>query len=488
MPWTIALVQHLWSDHPGKLPGGKFILTDGHVTREAGGWLPCHHRNIAYQLDFKRNGDILKIVGMERLKNKQKPKVLAKAFKYGITRAEYNVKADIAYRDPATWTIAVLYPQWSVANMNFQHTYQRLCHDTEQLCNRYSDISIPHLHYNKEQALATLNSADLPNKNLEGVGARMDWQIQTKYNTASLKSPGKHIRNLQKYQDLWTVQEEIEAVKTIRNAIRKENCDIYLGTPYQMEGVVVVKTLEDAYRIQCYTEVKKIAMLSVPYDQDTRDGLGLSNVVELQKGEHVCIPWAHTWGIKDWLALIQREPTHYHCIGRLDQYARGRGQIFQNMMDAEWSFTRGLHHKVPVVEMITVDDVAEFVRSIRAKVIQCFSSNKWENIDTGRRWLTKPRRIRTLTEREDVEHPRIPLVEEEFTLNTGKNASVVPCWSYEGLPVEIGVYLCCPKTKPFDVHVARTHCRYKLYVVNCTTCLFGWENKVAKRITINPFL
>jgi len=482
MPWTIVCVQCLWENTPGKLPAGKFLLTNGQTTHTTNGWLPSHHRNISYDLVFKSNGDIFQIKQMTMLKGKKKPKVVAKAFKYSITRKEYNVKADIAYRDQATWTIAVLYRQWRIMPMDIQLTFQIITQDPEQLYNRYSDISISELQYNKTKALEAVNTAlaswgDTPLENLTGFNARMDWQIDTKYNTASFKSPGKHIHNLQKYQDLWTTQEEIKMVKKIRKAIRADNCDVQLGSiTKNVEGIFVVKSEEDYYRIQCYVETDNIVVLN-------------SKDIKLDN-EHVCIPWAHTWGINDWLKLVNHQPKHYTCIGRLDQYTRGRGQIFQNMIDAKWNVTKNVHFKVPIVEMISVhvDDMKTFLLSIQAKVIQCFSSEKWPHVDTGRRWLSNPSRIRTITTRKDIHPPRIPLVEEEFTLYTGKNASVIPSWSYEGLPVEVGVYLCGPKTKAFDVHVARTHCRYKMYVVNCTTSLFSWKNKVTKRITINPFI
>ena len=497
MAWSIVQVLCLWENRPGKLPAGKFILTNGQTTKHANGWLPCHHRNISYDLVFKPNGDILKINNITMLKGKKKPKVVAKAFKYSITREEYNVKADIAYRDQATWTIAVLYRQWRIIPMDIQQTFQIITNDPEQLYNRYSEVSMSELHYNKKKALKAVNRAlsswgDAPLKDLSGFIARMDWQIATKYNTASFKSPGKHIHNLQKYQEMWTTQEEIDMTKKIRKAICADNCDVHVGSPTNRGGIIVVKNEEDYYRIQCYVETDNIVIMNNRTIKTTNEHNELEETSITD--EHICVPWAHTWGIKDWVELVDHRPQHYTCIGRLDQYARGRGQIFQNMIDAKWNVTKNIHIKVPIVEMIQVDDIHAFLQTLQtlqtlqAKVIQCFSDEKWPNVDTGRRWLSNPRRIRTLETREDVLPPRIPLVEEEFTLYTGKNASVVPVWSYEGLPVEVGVYLCGPQTKAFDVHVARTHCRYKMYVVNCKTSLFSWQNKIQKRITINPFI
>ena len=234
MPWTIVQVLCLWDNCPGKLPTGKFILTDGKTTKHANGWLPCHHGNISYDIVFKPNGNIFKINNITMLKGKKKPKVVAKAFQNSITRKEYNVKADIAYRDQATWTIAVLYDQWRIMPMDIQQTFQIITKDPEQLYNRYSEISMPELHYNKEKALRAVNRAltswgDVPLKDLTGFNARMDWQIATKYNTASFKSPGKHIHNLQKYKELWTTREEIERVKIIQKAIRVDNCNVLVG-------------------------------------------------------------------------------------------------------------------------------------------------------------------------------------------------------------------------------------------------------------------
>ena len=200
-------------------------------------------------------------------KGKKKPLVVAKAFKYSITRDEYNIKADIAYRDQATWTIALLYRQWRIMHMDIQQTFQIITNDPEQLYNRYSEVSRVELHHSKEKALEAVNRAlsswgDAPLKDLTGFNARMDWQIATKYNTASLKSPGKHIHNLQKYQELWTTQEEIDMAKTIRKAIRKDNCDVHLGSPtFAVDSIIVVKSEEDYYRIQCYIETDNIVIM-----------------------------------------------------------------------------------------------------------------------------------------------------------------------------------------------------------------------------------
>lgn len=497
MSWTIVNVECLWNNIPGKLPAGKFLLSNSKVTKHANGWLPCHHRNIAYGLEFKSNGDISKITTMCTLKGKKRPKVSPKAFKKTISREVYFKKADIAYRDTATWTIAVLYPYWMIISMDIPSTFQLLCQNPEHLCCRNSSISIPDLYYNKERALCAINIAlcmmsEKPFSDIIGFNERMDWQLQTKYNTASHQKPGLCVHNIQKYQNKWTTQEEIDIAKLIGCAIQKDNCELQLGSPYNVDGVIVVKTLEDAYRIQCYVDSPDIAMLTLPGDESRRKEMGLSNITLLKPCQTVCIPWAHTWGLQDWLQLIKRTPIHYTCIGRFDQYSKGRGQLFQNMFDAKFNCTRCPHYKVSNVEMVHTTSVVEFVHSIlkthAAKVVQCFSDDKWKDIDTGRRWLRTPRRVRSLTQRNDVKHPRTALVEEEFTIAVGNNASVIPCWSYEGLPVEIGVYLCNASTKAFDVNLARTHCRYKLYIVNCTSCLFSWEHKASKRNTINPFL
>lgn len=217
--------------------------------------------------------------------------------------------------------------------------------------------------------------------------------------------------------------------------------------------------------------------------------MGLPDIRLLPSGARVAIPWAHRWGIEQWLALAEKQPESLMCIGRLDQYAGGRGQIFRQMLDASYPCQIGHHFKMNRVEMVTTDDVAAFVHQLDYPTIQCFSEESIPQINTRRRWIHRPRRIRTLTKRTwaAAQPPRIALHEEPYTLQMGDNASVVRV-STVLTPVDVGVYICTATTKSFDIHVARTLCRHKLFVVNCREPPFMWEVKAASRIAISPFI
>jgi hypothetical protein len=152
------------------------------------------------------------------------------------------------------------------------------------------------------------------------------------------------------------------------------------------------------------------------------------------------------------------------------------------------------HHGASHVVMVdhAVDD--EWIQNIvsKHKVVQCFADepDQWPHVDTGRRMLARPRRIRTLRSRKrnrEETSGRFPLYEEKYARHPGYNASVLTVASYHGLPVDGAIYFCSPDTKSFDVHVARTHCRGTLYVVKCTTCLFALQRRPPRRIALNPF-
>lgn len=478
MLWSVHVVKCLWQDRfpPHVLPPGVFIISDGTNQKETKGWLPCHHGNVQYTLEFQKNGDIRRILHMKRNNGKKRPRLSLKSFNSKYTRKEYLLRAENAYKDHCLWTIAVLYTSWSIYTMDIQAVYNLIVEDPERICHRYSKACRTELCYQPQKALETINRAlavmgEPPFADIEGFNARMEWQRTTRYSTAALKSPGSHIRQLQRYQELWTTSQEIETAKIIGQAITPENCTLVLGTPFTPVGQVVVRTEEEAFQLQCWAEAPNVVLLS-----------GKETLTD------VCIPFAHTWGVEDWVKLCQRSPQTYTCIGRLDQYTRGRGQIFRNMVDASFPITKCRHYTVPYVQMVTTENVADFVHNLPHKIVQCFSEEAWTEIDTNRRWIANPRRIRTIATRDDVSVPRIALMEEYFTLSVGKNASVVPCWTYNNLPVDVVVYLCNHNTRAFDIHVARTHCRSKLYVVNCTTNPDPvWEHKAPNRITISPF-
>lgn len=329
-----------------------------------------------------------------------------------------------------------------------------------------------------------------PYDDLQGFKERMKWQLDTRYSTATREQPSEHVRAIQHYQNMWTTFNEIEQVKILKDAF-DGRCELWLGTPCQAaigDRCVVVATLEEAFALKCFVKTD-IYMLCLPFKDDEREQMGLPGIRLLPTGARVAIPWAHRWGIEKWLALAKRQPESLMCIGRLDQYTRGRGQIFRQMLDASYPCQTGHHFKMNRVEMVSTKDIVGFVHSLDFPTIQCFSEEPIEDIDTGRRWIHNPRRIRTLTKRTwaCAQPPRIALQEEAFTLQVGDNASVINVRSLL-TPVDVGVYICTDNTKPFDIHVARSLCRHKLFVVNCSEPPFLWEAKVSSKVAISPFV
>ena len=504
MPWQVFRILRLWQLYPHILPPGKFVLVDDDGRKKTvSGWLPCHHGNVQYELSFKKNGGIARVLAMNMLRKKKRAPVSTagkqidkgKLAPQGYTKEAYFKQAENAYRDQATWTVAVTYPYWRVYGMDIQQVFLALTNNPESLCMRYSPACIESLMYSPERALTAINNmlqtlSELPYDDLLGFKDRMQWQLDTRYSTGTLNQPSEHIRDIQHYQKIWTTAKEIEHAKILKDAFT-DRCELWMGTPCQAaigNRCVVVATLEEAFALKCFVKTD-IYMLSPPFDNEHRIELGLPDIRELSSNVNVAIPWAHRWGIEQWLALAEKQPETLMCIGRLDQYTVGRGQIFRQMVEASFPCRVGHHFKMNRVEMVDVQDVVAFVQSLNYPTVQCFSELDWPEIDTGRRWISRPRRIRTVTTRTWVEPPRIALQEEFFILEkeVGDNASVVRVSSIL-TPVDVGVYICTAETKPFDIHVARTLCRHKLFVVNCQSVPFMWEVKTASRIAISPFI
>lgn len=506
MPWYVSRILGLGDIHPYMLPYGQFVLVDEKKNkREVAGWLPCHHANVEYELCLKNNGDIVSISSMRMTPKKNRAPVSAAAKKIqqgklapiGYSREDYLKQAEHAYKDQASWTVAVMYTHKQILRTNLNAVFACLTHDPESICTRGSLACKPLLMYDEDRAwkavqrvLQTLGEP--PHEDRQGFADRMHWQKSTRYATAALEAPSDNIRGVQRYQNLWTTQIEIDQARTIGRAMADDNCRIWLGTPCgkALKGrKSVVATLEEAFALKCFVSVD-IYMVQPPFDETYRSEMGLPGIRILGKGEDVCIPWAHRWGVDNWLALIATFPRTFMCVGRLDQYTRGRGQVFRQMTESGFPCEIGHHYKMNDVEMVQTDDVAGFVHALDFPSVQCFSNTRdTHDIDTGRRWIKYPSRIRTLTDRKTVRKPRVALCEEYFTheYKVGANASVASVRQVF-TPVDVGVYICSEETSAFDIHVARTLCRHKLYVVNCTTSPFAWKHQAPPTLAVNPFL
>ena len=187
----------------------------------------------------------------------------------------------------------------------------------------------------------------------------------------------------------------------------------------------------------------------------------------------------------------------YTCVGRLDQFPSGRGQVFRDMVESERFETTTVEHKMTHnVTMVQTDNIPEFVAKVVAKhdTVQCFADEHFQcPLDTKRIQLFNPLRIRTLRDNTDGTDPLLPGIPmvEEFFINTETcttlNKSVIPVYGFNGVHVHAAVYICSEDTTPFQIRVAQTHAREALYVVNCQTNLFLLTKKCKKRITISFF-
>lgn len=510
--WYIQNINRLHFTDACLLPTADFVLSDGNDRKKLNGWLPCHETNIGYELVLKGNR-IVQIIRMKSdPKKKQKRNIITKtARRIGqkkfapkhYTKERYLEQTKYAHESMALWTCAVVYTHWELRNMNIEKVFQELTHNVECIIQSKSIASRPRFFFEKDHAKILIQKilrqmGELPYDDWEGFEARWGWQKQL--DTAAREKPSEHIPHLQKYQNLWTTTENIQEARELAKALRPNNVTLVVGSPCpsiitDKHAVILVRHLEDAYRWKCEVNWGNICMLKVPFDDERRTELGVADVQELDFNQTVYIPWAHLWSQTQWLAVANKHPTHITAIGRLDQWPAGKGQVFRDMLDSKKIDTSKCYHAaVDCVEMVETDNIQEFVKcqQQKHKVIQCFG-NTTEKIDCQRVFLSKPYRTRTLRPVKDTDLPVTcqPLY-EELRIHAPDaikgNASVQDVRYYKGLKVPAGIYLCSENTTPFDIHVARTHCKDILYIVNCTTCLFAMQKRAPARITINPFI
>ena len=73
MLWRIYSIDHLWSSkREDILPVGKFTLYYKQTKKSVTGWLPSHHPDVLYSLEFDAN-KIKKILHIETTKKKGRP-------------------------------------------------------------------------------------------------------------------------------------------------------------------------------------------------------------------------------------------------------------------------------------------------------------------------------------------------------------------------------------------------------------------------------
>lgn len=500
--WFVHRIVKILKKHPHILPVVECILKSGKEQKTVTGWLPCHHSNVGYQLTLIPTTDgAYNIASIENMTCTRKK---SKRPKFRKQPATYCAMADAALDNVQLWTIAVMYPYWSIVHMDINTVFQQLVNNIEHVCRRGQPHAI-HM-YNTVLATQSIEAGlrqmgELPYNDWVGFEARMAWQLQTRYNTAAIQEPSKHIDHLQFYNNVWTTTQEIETIRTITTAMTPNNTNIILGslspTVIPVRSCIVVRNAEDAYRVHCHLDWRHadIFMLDIGrYSYHELANLGIVTVQTLPaRAKHVFVAWSHLWGLDQWLQLIAKTPMSYTCVGRNDQYTVGRGQLFRDLCESkQFETTLTTHCATRNVVMVQTDSIADYVAQVvqQHKSVQCFADAPiGQELDTKRRQLSNPTRIRTLRDRHEaptIKPPRLPLMEEPYTTEdcAKLNKSVVDIRSFNGVHVHAAVYICSKDTTPFQIHVAQTHAREALYVVNCQTCLFSLRKISPTKITI----
>jgi len=501
--WFVHRVIKIRQKHPHILPTVECILKYGKNKITVVGWLPCHHSNVGYTLVIDNN----KIMAIENMVCTRKKSTIPK-----IRSQCYIDMAEKSYNNIALWTVAVMYPIAEIFKMvNIGTVFQLLTSNIENVCRR----GFPHAVYlyNAKMAKQSIinglvQMGELPYDDFKGFETRMAWQLQTRYSTASFQKPSEHVDKfdeLVEQDNKWTTRREFETTRTLATALTPQNTELILGSLSPQfvppRASILVRNAEDAYRAQCHLDwgYADIYMMDTKQSYYNNYNLALGLVKKLPKNmPHLFVAWSHLWGIEDWTALVATNPQSYTCVGRLDQFPSGRGQVFRDMVESQhFNTTTTLHKMTTNVIMIDIDqeDIPNLVAQVKHKhkTVQCFADDHVvASIDTKRIQLFNPLRIRTLRDRQetpDIKFPRLPLMEEYFTNIhcTHINKSVISIRGFNGVHVRAAVYICSQHTTPFDIRVAQTHAREALYVVNCQHNLFLLEKKCKKRTTISLF-
>ena len=489
MLWTchISRIDRIWEAYPNILPRCAFILTDGTLVKKISGWLPCHYKNVFYTLEIN-DKNIQRIVNITLGVKRKNDEVIRSAIqrfkKFKIEYFQhYKSLALKAYKSKSLWVLSIVYPFWKIKILDRDLTYASLLTNLMQICDRESSLSNPKLWYNKILAKDILiQIARIAEKEITWADFDIHMNIQEQLCIdTGMKRPPLIRKNIQKYKGLWTTNAEISRTRLIAATFRPDNVQLQLGSPcpshIPSDAICICVHDEDIFRWHCSVEWGTLYTVE--------------NCPRL-KDKTVYIGFAHHWGVKHWAKLALKLPKcSFVCIGRLDQYSRGRGQIFRDMYESvKFQYISVYHKATDNVEMVQTDDIPSFIQETQQKhsnwPIQCFANNplNWKQIDLGRVWhMGKIRTIRFGTK----EHENT-FYEDKCTHTHGKNASVLKIQKYQGLPVPFSVYICSEETTAFHIHVARTFTQHLLYVVNCSTCLFSFEKKAPSRITINPFI
>ena len=502
MYFVHRIIKFLYDNGSSLLPTCEFVLTKGSNKITVTGFLTCHHSNIGYEVNLSGNR-ITSIISMKSIKKKSLlPKLRDRRF------PNYEQRATEALTYMALWVVSVIYPIYELKKMDIDQQFQLLTNDIENLCKR----GVPYAQhlYNLDKATDCIKQSliimgEKPYNDFIGFKQRMLWQKQTQYDTASYNNSlgtdffGKPVcySDLKKYKEVYSTQIDIDTTLKLASVFTPESTTLIRGSINTgISGDIVVLNLEDAYRVRCQSTCPIYMMTRPNLTPAKCRKLGIGDIKLLPSGLlHINVAFCHLWGMKDLTKLIQFQVQSYTLIGRLDQYPRGRGQFYRDMVECGKFRTEITKHVgTDNVIQITSTDIPATIAEISSKhgTIQCFASEKLDYVvDTGRRKLLDPFRIRSLRPRKDalwIKAPRVPLYEECYTTveELGDNCSVTNVRSYCGVHTHACVFICSDKTTAFDIAVAKSHCREALYLINGGN-YFLLENKCQSRCTVNPF-
>jgi len=479
---------------PDLLPCGTFTLCCRKQKIKASGFLPTHHSDVEFELLLSKpnNKQIHQILGIVHIKCNKKKKQKYKQFSNKLPKQkqqQYIDMAEHARTSIALWTLSTVYTYYTLPT-DIAGTFNRFVNDFTEICRRGAPDNIRALIYDYEKSVVTINRGlvqmgELP-KAREWVKLKElhKWQCQTRYSCASSLKPS--LPFVENYKGKWVEKHDLKIHQALVQHFRPDNTALIQGSPapstIPSDAIVIVRNAEDAYKWKmCILNTQQIYTHKIWFEKTAalRGLLDLKLMPDNQ--EHVFIAYAHLWGQEDWQRLLHANHKSYTLIGRLDQFPSGRGQLFRDMCESNKFDIQLTHHRgAEVVEMTTKDCIDQIVDTYN--VVQCFYDGSVPlNIDTNRRYLSKPWRIRTLKRNSDDSSL---LHEEETMTGIGKNASVVHVRNFSSIPVNAGIFICSEESKSFDIHVARTHCLHALYIIGDTPSMFALQRKPPARNSI----
>ena len=408
---------------------------------------------------------------------------------------QYIQLAEKCRHSMAIWTLSCIYLYFQIPE-DITGTFDRLMKDFTLICTRGAPESRIDLIYDYAKSVQIIN------KGLKQIGQKEDantwktlkdmheWQQHTRYNTASCKKPS-YTHNIEKFKGKWADKADIKLFRDISSCFRPDNTTIIQGDPshsrFPNDCIVLVRNTEDGYKWRRCTPNGKLTSLKIWHDAQTFKSLGITLTLAPYEAEHIVVAYSHLWSIESWLKLSKLNAKRWTLVGRLDQYPKGRGQIFRDICESGLytvEYTR--HTGAEVVEHCEISDIERIVD--KYKVVQVFCKDqellkKYKfTIDTHRIQLKNPFRIRTIR---STETQRKILYEEEYTTQDGLPSSVINIRNFHGVRPNASIYICGTNETSFDIHVARTQCTHKLFIIGKEPNMFSLERRPPQRVTIS---